>query len=57
MTSYFLFMNVKRKETKEADPTLTFGTLTKKLTDLWKALTPEEKKIYEDLAAKDKLRY
>ena len=57
MTSYFHFMNAKRKETKEADPSLTFGTLTKKLTDLWRNIDPEDKKIYENLAAKDKLRY
>ena len=56
-SSYFHFMNSKRGEVKEADPSLKFGELTKKLTDMWKNLTPEEKQVYEDLAARDKERY
>ncbi len=56
-TSYFLFMNAKRAEVKLADPTLSFGAMTKKLTEMWKSLSDEERKTYEDLAAKDKARY
>ena len=50
-------MNAKRGETKAADTTLSFGALTKKLTEMWKSLDEEGKKIYEDMAAKDKARY
>ena len=50
-------MNSKRSEVKEADPSLKFGELTKKLTDMWKGLTPDEKQVYEDLASRDKERY
>ena len=50
-------MNTKREGVKTANPELTFGTLTKKLTEMWKALTDEERKIYEDMAVKDKERY
>lgn len=56
-TSYFLFMNTKRPEIKAAEPGLGFGDMTKKLTEMWKALTDEDKKTYEDMAAKDKARY
>ena len=31
--------------------------MTKKLTENWRALTPEEKKVYEDKAAQDRERY
>lgn len=57
MTSYFMYMNDKRPEVKAADPTLTFGTLTKKLTENWRALSDEDRKIYEEKAAQDKERY
>lgn len=56
-TAYFLFMNQKRVEVKEADPSLTFGTLTKKLTEMWRGLDDEARKVYDDLAIKDKERY
>ena len=56
-TSYFLYMNAKRPEVKAADPKLTFGELTKKLTEMWKALSDTDRKVYEDAAAKDKERY
>mmetsp|Transcript_31935 Transcript_31935/g.42284 ORF Transcript_31935/g.42284 Transcript_31935/m.42284 type:complete len:172 (+) Transcript_31935:114-629(+) len=56
-TSYFLFMNAKRPETKAADPSLTFGTLTKKLTEMWKGLSDEDRKEWEDKAREDKERY
>ena len=56
-SSYFHFMNTKRGPVKEAEPNLKFGELTKRLTEMWRALDETEKKIYEDLAAKDKERY
>lgn len=56
-TSYFLYMNANRDSVKKANPDLAFGPLTKKLTEMWKALTEEERKKYEELAAKDKERY
>lgn len=56
-TAYFHFMGAKRNEVKTADPSLTFGALTKKLTEMWKALNEEERKEYDDLAANDKQRY
>ena len=43
MTSYFIYMNEKRPEVKAADPSLSFGALTKKLTENWRALDEEEK--------------
>ena len=50
-------MNAKRKPLKESDPTLTFGELTKKLTEMWKSLDETEKKVFDAEALKDKQRY
>ena len=38
-------------------PQATFGELGKKIGELYRNLTPDEKAKYEKLAAKDKLRY
>ena len=57
MSSYFLFMNDNRAKFKEEHPKMTFGQLTKGLTDKWKNMTVTEKKVWEDKAAADKLRY
>ena len=57
MTSYFIYMNENRSDVKAADPSLTFTTLTRKLTENWRALGKEEKKVYEDMAVRDKERY
>ena len=56
-TAYFLFMNANRKPLKESDPTLTFGELTMKLTEMWKNLDETAKKEFEGMAQKDKQRY
>ena len=56
-TSFFLFMNDRRAKFKEDNPELSLGQITKGLTDVWKALTDDEKKKYDDLAAKDRERY
>lgn len=57
MTAYFLFMNAKRESAKKEDPSLTFGTLTKKLTEMWNALDATGKQEWQDLADKDKIRF
>ena len=53
-TAYLHFMNANRAEVKAADPFLTFGELTKKLAEMWKALNEEERREYDDLAARDR---
>lgn len=48
MSSYFLFMNDRRNKFKEDNPDMTMCQITKALTEVWKKLTDEEKKKYED---------
>ena len=43
-------MNAKRKPLKESDPTLTFGELTKKLTEMWKSLDETARKEFDSMA-------
>ena len=50
-------MNAKRVQVKTDQPDLTFGELSKKLTEMWKALDDGERGQYEELAVKDKARY
>ncbi len=54
-TAYLFFSNDKRNELKEQG--LSFTEIGEKLGELWKAVSDEEKKKYEALAAKDKERY
>lgn len=58
MSSYFLFSNEKRAEIKAENPDITFGEVGKKTSELWKALTADEKKPYDEnyLAAKEKYK-
>ena len=56
-TAYFLFMNANRAKVKEAEPDLKFGDMTKKLTAMYKALSEEELKEWNDKANEDKERY
>jgi len=57
MSSFMFFANQKRTEVRAAHPDLKITEIGKKLSELWKALTPEEKKKYEDMQANDKERY
>ena len=56
-TPYFLFMKVNKAGVMADNPNLTFGSLTKKLTEMWKALDEDDRADYEELAVKDKKRY
>lgn len=56
-SAYMFFANARRGEEKAKNPELAFADLAKRLGALWKALTPEEKKPYDEMAAKDKLRF
>ena len=56
-SAYFQFMNDRRAGFKEKNPNLSMCQIVKGLTEVWHALTDQEKKKYEDLAAADKQRY
>jgi len=52
-----IYVNQKRPEFKEKHPDAKLGELTKIIAAAWKLLTPDQKKEFEDIAAKDKQRY
>lgn len=57
LTSFFLFSSEMRPKIKEQYPDMAFGDIGKKLGELFKELSPEEKAKYDEKAAKDKQRY
>jgi hypothetical protein len=57
MSAYMFFCNDKRQSIKEQYPDKSFGELTKKLSELWKDINSNEKKIYVEKAENDKKRY
>ncbi|KAJ3071133.1 FACT complex subunit, partial [Rhizoclosmatium hyalinum] len=56
-SSFILYSNAKRTQIKDEEPSLSMTDISKKIGTMWKEITAEEKKIYEDLAVKDKDRY
>eukprot|EP01025_Chloroclados_australasicus_P058477 TRINITY_DN7346_c0_g3_i1.p1 TRINITY_DN7346_c0_g3~~TRINITY_DN7346_c0_g3_i1.p1 ORF type:complete len:212 (-),score=70.78 TRINITY_DN7346_c0_g3_i1:221-856(-) len=57
LSAYMMYSNEKRNEVKEKFPDLGFTEIPKKIAEMWKGLSAEEKQPYEDMAAKDKKRY
>ena len=57
MTGYLLFCGDQRKKLENNTPKLSATDITKKLGELWKAVSEKEKKKYEELSKKDKERY
>jgi structure-specific recognition protein 1 len=56
-TSYIYFTNSRRDEIKAKNPDISFADLNKQLGAEFKALSAEDKKPWEDMAAADKERY
>ncbi|KAG9269389.1 high mobility group protein B2-like isoform X2 [Astyanax mexicanus] len=58
-SAYAFFVLSSRDELKKKSPgtSVNFGKFSKKCSEDWKALTPSEKKKFEDLAKADKARY
>jgi hypothetical protein len=56
-SSYLCFMTEKRAALREEQPGLTFAEVSRECGDAWKALSAVDRKKYEDLAAKDVIRY
>lgn len=57
MTSFFFFSNEMRPKIKEKHPELSFGDLGKKMGEMFRELTPEQKEKYEKMAQEDKQRF
>ena len=51
------FNNANRARIKEENPDASFAEIAKMVSEAWKGLGTDEKKKYEDMAAKDKQRY
>lgn len=56
-TAWIFFTNDMREKVKADNPDAKTTDLTKIMSPMWKALTPEKKKPYEDKAKVDKERY
>jgi len=54
--AWMFFSGERRKELKEADPSLTFGQLAKLLSEEWKGMDENAREPYQDLADEDKVR-
>lgn len=55
--AYVFFTNEMRPKVLQEYPGIKFVELGKVLGERWRALTAEEKKKYEDMAAEDKIRF
>lgn len=55
--AYMIFCKSRRGELKNELPELAFGKIGAKLGEMWRNMTSEEKKPYEDRALVDRERY
>lgn len=55
--AYMIFCKSRRGELKNELPELAFGKIGAKLGEMWRNMTAEEKKPYEDRAMVDRERY
>jgi len=55
--AYVFFTNYMRPKVNEEFPGIKFVELGKLLGERWRALTPGQKKQYEEMAAEDKVRF
>jgi hypothetical protein len=56
-TPFLYFSMAQRKAVQEADPSLDFGALNKKLGELWKELDAAGRRAYEEQGNADRQRY
>jgi hypothetical protein len=56
-SSYFHFRREKLPEVKAQNPNIRITKISKKLGELWKALSDEEKRNYQEMARRDRERY
>ena len=55
MSAFMFFSNANRDKVKADNPGIAFGEVGRKLGELWRAATAEDKKEYEEQAAADKV--
>eukprot|EP00747_Dinoflagellata_sp_TGD_P161660 gnl/TRDRNA2_/TRDRNA2_178370_c0_seq1.p1 gnl/TRDRNA2_/TRDRNA2_178370_c0~~gnl/TRDRNA2_/TRDRNA2_178370_c0_seq1.p1 ORF type:complete len:397 (-),score=151.39 gnl/TRDRNA2_/TRDRNA2_178370_c0_seq1:144-1253(-) len=56
-SAYFIFANAKRQEIKEKYNLSSLGEVGKKVAEVWNELSADEKKVFEEQAAKEKADY
>lgn len=56
-TSYIFFSNEMRSKLKEKNPEMTFAEIGKRMGELFRELTPEQRERYEKMAREDKARF
>ena len=54
---YIFFVKAKREQVAKANPTFSMKDVMKELGRMWRGLSLKEKKVYQDLHLKDKIRY
>lgn len=57
LTPFFCFVQKYRTIVKNENPTAKPTQITLRVAELWRSLDDEERKIYEEEAAKDRVRY
>ena len=57
ISAFFFFTIENRKKLKEKNPNITIKEIAVQNSADWKKCTPEQKKQYDDMVAKDKERY
>ncbi|KMZ57682.1 FACT complex subunit SSRP1 [Zostera marina] len=57
MSAFMFFSNTERDNVKKSHPGIAFTDIGRILGEKWKKFTADDKKIYEDMALKDKKRY
>ncbi|PNW88436.1 hypothetical protein CHLRE_01g029450v5 [Chlamydomonas reinhardtii] len=57
LSAFMYFSNSNRDKVKAENPGIAFGEVGKLLGERWKAMSAEEKAPYDEMAAKDKVRY
>ncbi|VDP02661.1 unnamed protein product [Soboliphyme baturini] len=57
LSAFFFFSQGKRPEVQKGHPDYKVGQIAQELGRMWKELTDEQKKKYEEMALRDKLRY
>lgn len=56
-SAYFQYINANREKIQEEHKLTSFGEFGKKAAELWKSMSDEDKKPYEDQYQKDKAAY
>jgi len=57
MSAYFLYSIAARPQVKADNPEATFGEIARTISSQFKALSDKERKIWDEKAAADKIRY